>query len=379
MVVATIEAEVVLQGNGVAKSFPLGIKLLDKTDVWVWTRNNITGTMVQLTLDSDYSVLNLDVEEGATITYPISGDALASGYSLVVQRRVPLTSSTDFSQTGAMYPSSIEDAIDRLAMGLQQLEEKVNRAIRLGIGSATEDLSAIPSLAGKVLQFGSNGQPEAGPDSAAIAEAGTNATAAESAAQRAEAAASNLILHKDSVDAALTSNLTSLETGDVIAIRDEPVILQVVTDFEDIVADDGTKLKVYNSPSDVWSMLEQKVDAVDGSIRRRWLKPLASRSVMGNILDRQFRPQAVSLADLAGEIGAFGEVSGAPIKIAYGEETGNGDKDFGITFATAPLAIFLSPQASGSPSAVPTSGSETTQFTVSNAASLTYYWLAIGY
>lgn len=67
---------------------------------------------------------------GGTFQYPFpSGAALPTGASLTLIRTVPYTQSTALANQTNYYPASVEAALDRLDMQIQQLNERLARAL----------------------------------------------------------------------------------------------------------------------------------------------------------------------------------------------------------------------------------------------------------
>jgi hypothetical protein len=118
-------------GNGVVTTFPFNFKVFAKTDIKV-VIVNAAGASTTLVLDSDYSVaLNVDQNNtpGGTVTYPIIGSPLPTGYQLVELGNLPIDQETDITNQGGFYPQVIEDMVDRATIQIQQVAELASRAI----------------------------------------------------------------------------------------------------------------------------------------------------------------------------------------------------------------------------------------------------------
>ncbi|WP_175982548.1 gp53-like domain-containing protein [Caballeronia zhejiangensis] len=150
-------------GNGATTVFPFTFKVFDKTDLKV-LRVDASGTSTTLTLDSDYSVtLNADQNgsPGGSITYPVIGSPLPSGYSLVGLGDLPYDQETDITNLGGFYPEVIEDMVDKSTIQIQQLAENVSRAIVFNEAESTSPV--LPTALGRantVLGFDSSGALE---------------------------------------------------------------------------------------------------------------------------------------------------------------------------------------------------------------------------
>lgn len=158
-------------GNGVVTTFPFAFKVFAKTDIKVIIVNSV-GASTTLTLDSDYSVaLNADQNNtpGGTVTYPISGTPLPTGYQLVELGNLPNDQETDLTNQGGFYPQTIEDMVDRATIQIQQIAETASRAIVV-----TESENTAPVLppaaarAGTILGFDANGNVTTLPITASV-------------------------------------------------------------------------------------------------------------------------------------------------------------------------------------------------------------------
>ncbi|OZI58704.1 glycine-rich domain-containing protein [Bordetella genomosp. 1] len=180
-------------GNGSATAFAFLFKVFAKTDILV-TLTTPAGEDQSPgpVLDSDYSVtLNADQDNnpGGTITYPISGAPLPTGWKLTISGSLANTQPTDIQNTGGFYPQVIEDALDRAVIQVQQLAEQVGRSIRFSIvdPSGSANLPPVEGRANKALVFDENGQPTASEDDYNDQAAAAAASAAAAAGFRDEA------------------------------------------------------------------------------------------------------------------------------------------------------------------------------------------------
>ena len=137
-------------GNGVTTAFPFSFKVFAATDATV-TVANTQGNESVLALGADYAVaLNADQDAapGGTVTLAAP---LASGHRLVVSSAVPNLQPTDITNNGGFYPRVIEDALDRHVAQVQQIDEKVGRALKVAVTSPLGD-QALPSpVAGMLI------------------------------------------------------------------------------------------------------------------------------------------------------------------------------------------------------------------------------------
>lgn len=171
-------------GNGITVTFPFAFKVFTMADVLVVKAVTATGAETTLTLGSDYTVaLNTDqnTNPGGTVLLLV---APALGSTVTLASQVANTQGTDLTNLGGFYPKVITDALDRATIQIQQLAEKLGRALTFGISSgASGNLPNPTPLA--FLGWNSAGtalQNFAGAASAAVSTFMSNVVAAVDAA-----------------------------------------------------------------------------------------------------------------------------------------------------------------------------------------------------
>lgn len=143
MTVSSSTSKVVGLGNGVTTAWPFSFKVLDEDHLEVTYTD---ADDVETLLASGYTVsLNADQEAspGGTVTY---SPAIASGTKLTIARVLPVTQPTDLQNQGGYYPEVLEQALDQLIMVVQQLDERVSRAVLAPISSDAEPDDLIAEL-----------------------------------------------------------------------------------------------------------------------------------------------------------------------------------------------------------------------------------------
>ena len=191
----TISSEVRKAGpfsaNGSNKNFAFTFKCFTDEDVRVVLTNSL-GVESDLMLDSDYSVtLNPDqnVSAGGTV---ITTLAYATGNKITLVGNVDYKQETDITNGGGFYPEVIENALDKLTMQVQQLNEAVDRSVKTDISSNENPADFLNSITDSVNEA-----------SASAAEAANQVTLAEAqvalAADQVELAADQVDLAADQV------------------------------------------------------------------------------------------------------------------------------------------------------------------------------------
>jgi hypothetical protein len=159
----TISAETAVagpyNGNGSTTAFAFSFKCFSASDVDVYLEAS-TGTQTLQTLTTHYSVsLNSDQDAspGGTVTMVT---APASGEQLHIVSGVPYTRTDNFSNAGGFYPNVLNDARDKTTLQIQQLLDKLGRAVIGPVGDTfTSTLPSSENRANKFLSFDSNGNP----------------------------------------------------------------------------------------------------------------------------------------------------------------------------------------------------------------------------
>jgi hypothetical protein len=157
MTVSSTTSKVSFSGNGSTTAFAVSFYFLATSDLKV-TLRKADGTEVVKTLATDYTVTGAGVTSGGTVTM---GTAPASGETLVIQRNVPFTQLVDYQPNDPFPANTHEQALDKLTMEVQQLNEAVSRSIKV---STTNTITSpeftvdATTRANKVLAFDAAGE-----------------------------------------------------------------------------------------------------------------------------------------------------------------------------------------------------------------------------
>jgi hypothetical protein len=175
--------------NGVTTAFAIGFFCQAPTDVGV-VRTDASGADTSLIYGTDYSVsLNSDqvASPGGTATLTA---APATGFQITLLRNVALTQGTSLPNQGGWYPKVVENALDKLTMGLQQLAEKVSRSVILGVTQTdpTALINAINTNAALAAASATSATASAGAASASASIAAAAAAIASMGMKRAPVA-----------------------------------------------------------------------------------------------------------------------------------------------------------------------------------------------
>jgi len=147
-------------GNGSTTQFAYGYKIFANSDLIVIIRTDSTGVETVKTLTTHYTVAGAGDASGGSITFT-SGNTPASGQTVVIIREVPQTQAIDYIANDPFPAESHEEGLDRATMTTQQLQEEVDRSIKISrtnTMTSTEFTVGATDRANKVLAFNSSGE-----------------------------------------------------------------------------------------------------------------------------------------------------------------------------------------------------------------------------
>jgi hypothetical protein len=162
------------QGNGVTTVFPFTFKVFTATDILVTYLDALDVESV-LVLSTNYTVtLNADqnTSPGGSVTLLA---APATGTYITLTSQVTNTQTLALTNSGGFYPQSINDALDRTVIQVQQIAEVVTRCITVAVSSTQTTAQLLASIfTAQTVSVAS-----ASSASASAASAANSATAAE--------------------------------------------------------------------------------------------------------------------------------------------------------------------------------------------------------
>ena len=172
MTVSTTTIKNSYSGNGTLHSFAYGFKIFADADLDVIIRSS-TGAETVKTLNTHYVVTNAGNDSGGNVLFKFntgsSGDAHfsssdfrpASGETVLIRRSLGLTQSTDYVANDPFAAEDHETALDRLTFISQEIQEELDRSIKISrtnTMTSTEFTTSAASRASKILAFDSNGE-----------------------------------------------------------------------------------------------------------------------------------------------------------------------------------------------------------------------------
>ncbi len=203
--IGDISPRIQYSGDGVQTVFTYPFPIFVDANIEVYEDTGLK------TITADYTVTGAGNSSGGTVTFV---SAPAVGVVVTLLRNLAIERTSDFQESGEFRAKVINDELDKIVAGVQQVETDHGRALRLSTtDSATT--TVIPDKAtrsGKVLVFDSNGDPSVSTeDIAAIEGAAISAAAAavDAAAADADATTATTKAAEAAASAALALGATT--------------------------------------------------------------------------------------------------------------------------------------------------------------------------
>lgn len=135
MAVSSDTKRVQYNGNGSTVEFTVSFYFLDQSHLSVILTDS-SGNDTTQTITTHYTVTGAGDESGGTVTMVT---APASGEKLTIIRNVPLTQATDYVENDPFPADTHEEALDKLTMISQQLDEVATRALKAPTSTSITD------------------------------------------------------------------------------------------------------------------------------------------------------------------------------------------------------------------------------------------------
>ena len=154
-----IDRRIQFTGNTGLGPFAFTFNILADSDIVVYKNDTL------LTLTTDYTITtSADGTGSVTLTGSGNGTALVSSDFLTIVGGRQLARTTDFVTAGDLLASSLNEQLDSNVIMVQQLDEKVERTLRIDQSDVTADM-VLPKKddrANKTLGFDADGLPAVG-------------------------------------------------------------------------------------------------------------------------------------------------------------------------------------------------------------------------
>lgn len=135
---------VVYNCNGSATAFAFTFPIIDTSDMVVILRTVATGaeTVLDETTHYSLSATNNDYSSGGTVT---TVSTYSSAYTLTLIRNVPESQDANLEDSGTLRLESLEDALNRLTLLVQDLEEELARTVKFPRSDSVALTTELPN------------------------------------------------------------------------------------------------------------------------------------------------------------------------------------------------------------------------------------------
>ena len=131
------------------KDIPFGFKIFKETDLIVSLINQETSEETPLTLHTDYEIEISKIEDGGTLKL----NEVHPGYNCYAYREIPLIQPEEIPTEGNFPEETIENAFDRGVMISQQLQEQIDRCLKIPGFSSISEINFEEPQDGKALIY----------------------------------------------------------------------------------------------------------------------------------------------------------------------------------------------------------------------------------
>ena len=157
MTISTTIIKVSYSGNGTQTVFPYTFKINAEADIQVIIRAS-NGTETVKTLTTDYSLSGVGSASGGNVTMVTAPSATET---IVIRRDTTQTQTVDLVENDPFTAETVEGAFDKSVAIVQELQEEVDRSIKLSrtnTMTSTEFTVDAATRANKILAFDANGE-----------------------------------------------------------------------------------------------------------------------------------------------------------------------------------------------------------------------------
>ena len=157
MTVSSTTVKKSYNGNGSTAGFTYDFLINSTAELKVIIRSS-AGTETVKSLSSHYNIS--DSVGSGTVTFT-AGNIPANGETIILIRDTNLTQGTDYVENDPFPSASHESALDKLTLQVQEVQEELNRAIKLSrtnTMTSTEFTVGSSDRASKILAFDSSGE-----------------------------------------------------------------------------------------------------------------------------------------------------------------------------------------------------------------------------
>ena len=195
-------------GNGSTTAYPFSFKVFSTAEVTV-VQTNLSLIETTLTLGTNYTVslnANQNSNPGGTVNMVT---APASGFLITLTSSLGYTQTLDLTNQGGFYPSTINDALDRATIQIQQLNQQVSRSVKVNISSSVSPADLINTI----ISSAASSTTSATNAATSASNAATSATSASGSATSASTSASTATTQASVAATSATNAAASASTA----------------------------------------------------------------------------------------------------------------------------------------------------------------------
>ena len=127
MTISTQDSKVNYQGNGQTTVFQIPFPFLENNQIYV-QKKDAEGILINYTYATDYTVTGAGEENGGSVTLNVAPE---QGSTISIYRDVPLTQEVDYRENEIFPAETHEEALDKLTMEVQQIQEQLDRSVKV--------------------------------------------------------------------------------------------------------------------------------------------------------------------------------------------------------------------------------------------------------
>jgi len=147
-------------GDGIQDVFPYNFKVLNQSDVEVILRGT-DGSETVKTISTHYTVSGVGEATGGNVTFTAGNEPITGVGNVILRRATTKTQTLDLVENDPFTADSVEGAFDRSIAIAQELQEAVDRSIKISrtnTMTSTEFTVDAANRANKVLAFDGSGE-----------------------------------------------------------------------------------------------------------------------------------------------------------------------------------------------------------------------------
>ena len=127
MTISTQDSKVNYQGDGQTTVFQVPFPFLENNQIYV-QKKDAEDNLINYTYGTDYTVTGAGEENGGSVTLNVAPE---QGSSISIYRNVPLTQEVDYRENEIFPAETHEEALDKLTMEVQQIQEQLDRSFKV--------------------------------------------------------------------------------------------------------------------------------------------------------------------------------------------------------------------------------------------------------